>query len=49
MELCKIPGIVSVLSGVRALGPSGVAGSGNSRAIEQAALVLNWICSERKK
>ncbi|PAN33544.1 hypothetical protein PAHAL_6G028400 [Panicum hallii] len=37
-ELCKIPGIVSVLSGV--------AGSGTSRAIEQAVLVLNWICSE---
>ncbi|RLM74383.1 U-box domain-containing protein 8-like [Panicum miliaceum] len=30
------------------VGPSGVAGSGNSRAIEQAALVLSWICSERK-
>ncbi|CAO2186884.1 unnamed protein product [Urochloa humidicola] len=37
-ELCKIPGIVAVLSGV--------AGSGNPRAIEQAVLVLNWICSE---
>ncbi|XP_062196300.1 U-box domain-containing protein 8-like [Phragmites australis] len=37
-ELCRIPGIVSVLSGV--------ASSGNARAIEQALLVLNWICSE---
>ncbi|OEL16030.1 hypothetical protein BAE44_0022951 [Dichanthelium oligosanthes] len=34
-ELCRIPGIVSVLSGV--------AGSGNLRAIEQAVVVLNWI------
>jgi len=37
-ELCRIPGIVSVLTGV--------AKSGNARAIEQALLVLNWICSE---
>ncbi|CAL5008606.1 unnamed protein product [Urochloa decumbens] len=37
-ELCKIPGIVAVLCGA--------AGSGNPRAIEQAVLVLNWICSE---
>ncbi|XP_062192437.1 U-box domain-containing protein 8-like [Phragmites australis] len=37
-ELCRIPGIVSVLSGV--------ASSGNARAIEQALFVLNWICSE---
>jgi hypothetical protein len=40
-ELCKIPGIVAVLSGI--------AGSGNSRAIEQAVLVLNWICSENNE
>ena len=37
-ELCRIPGVVSVLTGV--------AKSGNARAIEQALLVLNWICSE---
>ncbi|CAL4996523.1 unnamed protein product [Urochloa decumbens] len=37
-ELCKIPGIVAVLCSA--------AGSGNPRAIEQAVLVLNWICSE---
>ncbi|KAF8712850.1 hypothetical protein HU200_028623 [Digitaria exilis] len=37
-ELCKIPGMVEVLSGV--------VKSGNPRAIEQAVLVLNWICSE---
>jgi len=37
-ELCRIPGVVSVLTGV--------AKSGNARAIEQALLVLNWICAE---
>ncbi|KAL6856833.1 hypothetical protein ACP4OV_018215 [Aristida adscensionis] len=37
-ELCRIPGIVSVLSGV--------ASSGNARAIVQALFVLNWICAE---
>lgn len=37
-ELCRVPGVVSVLTGA--------AGSGNARAIEQALLVLNWICSE---
>ncbi|KAF0924516.1 hypothetical protein E2562_010163 [Oryza meyeriana var. granulata] len=37
-ELSRIPGIVAVLTGV--------ASSGNARAIEQALVVLNWICSE---
>jgi hypothetical protein len=37
-ELCRIPGIVSVLSGV--------ASSGNARAIGQALFVLKWICSD---
>ncbi|CAO2205703.1 unnamed protein product [Urochloa humidicola] len=37
-ELCKIPSVVPVLCGA--------AGSGNPRAIEQAVLVLNWICLE---
>ncbi|KAJ1267200.1 hypothetical protein BS78_07G038000 [Paspalum vaginatum] len=37
-ELCRIPGVVSVLTGA--------ARSGNARAIEQALLVLIWICSE---
>ncbi|KAG8046464.1 hypothetical protein GUJ93_ZPchr0008g12102 [Zizania palustris] len=41
LELSKIPGIVPVLSGV--------AHSGNARAIEQALVVLNWICSESKE
>ncbi|GJN12485.1 hypothetical protein PR202_ga30765 [Eleusine coracana subsp. coracana] len=37
-ELCRVPEIVSVLTGA--------AGSGNARAIEQALFVLKWICSE---
>ncbi|KAL5219996.1 hypothetical protein ABZP36_024709 [Zizania latifolia] len=40
-ELSKIPGIVPVLTVV--------ARSGNARAIEQALVVLNWICSESKE
>uniref|UniRef100_A0A0D9X485 U-box domain-containing protein n=1 Tax=Leersia perrieri TaxID=77586 RepID=A0A0D9X485_9ORYZ len=38
LELARIPGIVAVLAAV--------AGGGNARAIEQALVVLNWICGE---
>jgi hypothetical protein len=37
-ELCRVPGIVCVLSGA--------ASSGSARAIEQALFVLRWICSD---
>lgn len=37
-DLSRIPDIVAVLCTV--------AGSGNARAIDQALVVLNWICSE---
>uniref|UniRef100_A0ACD5WVX1 Uncharacterized protein n=1 Tax=Avena sativa TaxID=4498 RepID=A0ACD5WVX1_AVESA len=37
-DMSRIPDIVSVLCSV--------AGSGNARAIDQALVVLNWICSE---